>query len=171
VKHVLTAVVSRFVTLYGEPRTDNAEALYSEYVRALKDFDEEALNLAVDEVVRMHTFPTWPTPGEVYKQALSEAAKLYAKRPKPRYDQFDDLPASGKLEPSEEEKARNRAIIEEMKRVHATRWRDGPEMPTPDRAFMEQLQDKAINTVDGRLRHLKGWRPNLGYYPTGEQPE
>jgi hypothetical protein len=74
-KHVLQAVVSRFVTLYGEPRTDNHEALYSEYVRALKDFDQEALELAVDEVVKSHTFPTWPMPGEVYKQALSRSRR------------------------------------------------------------------------------------------------
>ncbi len=118
--HVLDAVIARFVTLYGEPRTDNAEALYSEYVRALKDFDQEALEAAVDEIVRMHTFPTWPTPGEVYKQALTEAAKLYAKRPRPEPKPEQPKREDGRYVLTEEQKAHNRRMIEELKKAVAS---------------------------------------------------
>lgn len=159
-KHVLQAVVSRFVTLYGEPRTDNAEALYSEYVRALKDFDQEALEAAVDEVIRFHTFPTWPTPGEVYKQALTEAAKLYAKRPKtpePEQPKRED----GRYVLTDEQKAHNRRMIEELKRSIVVNEPQRSDLPAPTRAVMEQLQADAMKTVDGRMRHLRGWYPGI----------
>jgi hypothetical protein len=162
VKHVLQAVVSRFVTLYGEPRTDNAEALYSEYVRALKDFDQEALDAAVDEVVRYHTFPTWPMPGEVYKQALTEAAKLYAKRHKPAPAPEQPKREDGRHVLTEEQKAHNRRMIEELKRQTVTQRWEMPTLPVPDRPYMEQLQADAMRTADGRNRHLRGgWRPDM----------
>lgn len=163
-KHVLTAVVSRFVTLYGEPRTDNAEALYSEYVRALKDFDQEALEAAVDEIVRMHTFPTWPTPGEVYKQALTEAAKLYAKRPRPAPMPEQPKREDGRYVLTEEQKAHNRRMIEELKKAVASTALakiSDVSLPVPDRPFMEELQAKAMRTADGRRRHLKNWHPGI----------
>jgi len=170
VKHVLQAVVSRFVTLYGEPRTDSAEALYSEYVRALKDFDQEALELAVDEIVKMHTFPTWPTPGEVYKQAVTEASKLYAKR-KPQMPQPDHDGWVKPYVPTEQQKALNRAKVEALKRMCAKpfEWSDSP-LVVPDRDFMERLQDHALNTADGRKRHLMGWYPE-DLRKAGGQPE
>jgi hypothetical protein len=160
--HVLDAVVSRFVTLYGEPRTDNHEALYSEYVRALKDFDQEALEAAVDEIVKLHTFPTWPTPGEVYKQALAEAAKLYAKRPRPIAQPEQQRHPDGRHVLTEEQKAHNWRMIEDLKRQTITQKWDKPTLPVPDRNFMEALQAKAIRTVDGRDRHLKNWRRMMG---------
>lgn len=167
-KHVLQAVVSRFVTLYGEPRTDNAEALYGEYVRALKDFDQDALELAVDEIVKLHTFPTWPTPGEVYKQALVEAAKLHAKR-NTRYSAQE--PQNTETSPerpwklTEEQKAINRRMIEELKRTVAVYEPKRANMPAPTRAVMKELQAKAMRTADGRMRHLRGWYPDLNTKP------
>lgn len=161
-KHVLQAVVSRFVTLYGEPRTDNAEALYSEYVRALKDFDQEALEAAVDEVVKAHTFPTWPTPGEVYKQALTEAAKLYAKRPKPVAQIEQPTREDGRYVLTEEQKAHNRRMIEDLKRQTITQRWERSTLPAPTRDVMEQLQADAMKTADGRMRHLRGWYPGMG---------
>ncbi|PPD07158.1 MAG: hypothetical protein CTY28_10270 [Hyphomicrobium sp.] len=160
-KHVLQAVVSRFVTLYGEPRTDNAEALYSEYVRALKDFDQEALEAAVDEVIRFHTFPTWPTPGEVYKQSLTEAAKLYAKRPKPAPQTEQPTREDGRYVLTEEQKAHNRRMIEELKRQTITQRWERPTLLAPTRDVMEQLQADAMKTADGRMRHLRGWYPEI----------
>ena len=161
-KHVLDAVVSRFVTLYGEPRTDNAEALYSEYVRALKNFDQDALEAAVDEVVKAHTFPTWPTPGEVYKQALTEAAKLYAKRPKPAPQTEQPTREDGRYVLTEEQKAHNRKLIEDLKRQTITQRWEMPTLPVPNRPYMEQLQADAMRTADGRQRHLRGgWRPDM----------
>lgn len=159
--HVFSAVISRFLTLYGEPRTDNAEALYSEYVRALKDFDQEALEAAVDEIVKLHTFPTWPTPGEVYKQALTEAAKLYAKRPRPAPEPEQPRHDDGRYVLTEEQKAHNRQMIEDLKRQTITQMWDSPSLAVPDRAFMEELQAKAMRTADGRRRHLKNWHPNI----------
>jgi hypothetical protein len=161
VKHVLQAVVSRFVTLYGEPRTDNAEALYSEYVRALKDFDQEALEAAVDEVVKAHTFPTWPMPGEVYKQALTEAAKLYAKRHKPAPQTEQPTREDGRYKLTEEQRAHNRRMIEELKRQTITQRWERPTLPAPTRDVMEQLQADAMKTADGRMRHLRGWYPEI----------
>lgn len=163
--HVLDTVVSRFLTIYGEPRTDNAEALYSEYVRALKDFGVVALDLAVDEIVKMHTFPTWPTPGEVYKQAVIEASKLYAKQ-KPKIQEPD---ADGWVKPwvpTEEQKALNRAKVEALKRmsVKPFEWSDEPQI-VPDRDFMEKVQMRALGTADGRLRHLRGWYSGLSNEP------
>jgi hypothetical protein len=165
-KHVLAAVVSRFVTLYGEPRTDNHEALYSEYVRALKDFDQEALELAVDEVVKQHTFPTWPMPGEVYKQALVEAAKLHAKRPKPTRDpELSEPRPDGRYELTEEQKAHNRRMIEELKRSVTVYEPQRVNLPAPTRTVMEELQAKAMRTADGRMRHLRGWYPGMEAKP------
>lgn len=160
-KHVLQAVVSRFVTLYGEPRTDSAEALYSEYVRALKDFDQEALEAAVDEIIKQHTFPTWPTPGEVYKQALTEAAKLYAKRKKPEPSPEPMKRDDGRYVLTDEQKAHNRQMIEELKRMAVFTEPQRVTLTAPTRAVMEQLQADSMKTADGRMRHLRGWYPEM----------
>lgn len=164
-KHVLETVVSRFVTLYGEPRTDSAEALYSEYVRALKDWDRDALQAAVDEVVKNHTFPTWPTPGEVYKQARTEAARLYAMRPRPAPETEPQTRPDGRLEVSEEQRAHNRKLIEGLKRQVVVETWQSPTLPTPDRSFMQALQTEALRTADGRRRHLKDWHPKIEQSP------
>lgn len=163
--HVFGAVISRFLTLYGEPRTDNHEALYGEYVRALKHFDAEALNAAVDEIVKMHTFPTWPTPGEIYKQALTEAQKFYVKR-NPQRPVTEAASCATWERPSDEQRAHNSKMIEDMRRLNRPMV-DEVEIEAPTRQVMEAIQARAMRTVDGRRRHLKDWHPNLN---TLEEP-
>lgn len=63
--HVHTHILARFITLYGEPKTDNIETFFDEYIRALKGYAPERLVRAINLVVEKHRFSSWPTIGEV----------------------------------------------------------------------------------------------------------
>lgn len=155
--HVLQAVVARFVTIFGEPKSDNPEALYSEYVRALKGFSVGVLEPAVDEVIKHHTFPTWPTPGEVYKAASSEGTRQASRFRAADLNEPCSEPPADWSPPSEEDRQRNRKAIESMRRMYGTHDPIGTQMQAPTRAVMDAIQANAIRTYDGRKRHLKDY--------------
>lgn len=167
-RHVLNSVVARFVTVYGEPKSDNAEALYSEYIRALKGFSQEILEAAVDEVIKGHTFPTWPVPGEVYKAASAEGSRRLRVYGNGISDSSSDehSPPIDYVPPTPEEREANQRAIEQMRRMYCTAG-DGPALPIPTRELMERLQAAAVKTEDGRRRHLKNYVPGM----TGEHSE
>jgi hypothetical protein len=108
-------MLARFLTLYGEPKTDNLEAFFDEYERALKGTAREILQLAADRVIKDQEFRSWPTPGECVKAVHVEAERKAIERErfaKPDLDKADRTwPA-----PTEESKARVRELIANMKR-------------------------------------------------------
>lgn len=69
-------IVSRFVTMYGDPKTDNLEAYFDEYAKALHGFSSEVLELAGDRILRNHAYRSWPTIGECVKICREAAAIL-----------------------------------------------------------------------------------------------
>ena len=108
-------MLSRFLTLYGEPKTDNLEAFFDEYERALKGTAREILQLAADRVIRAQEFRSWPTPGECVKACQAEAERKAIERERFKPADLERADRSWPA-PSEESKARVRALVETMKR-------------------------------------------------------
>jgi hypothetical protein len=108
-------MLGRFLTLYGEPKTDNLEAFFDEYERALKGTAREILQLAADRVIKAQEFRSWPTPGECLKavQAEAERKAIELERFKPANL---DREANCWPAPTEESKARVRELVANMKR-------------------------------------------------------
>ena len=73
-----TLIIDRFLTLYGEPNTDDLEAFFAEYRKALGGVRRDILARLSDRVVWNHKFPTWPTVGNcltiLEKLRISEMA-------------------------------------------------------------------------------------------------
>lgn len=96
-------LIDRFVTVFGEPRTDAPDRYLEEYAKALRGWEAEVLALAGDRVIRENVF--WPKPAEVLAIARTIAADLEAKRKKPEHRPIE------KNEASPEEKARVKELV------------------------------------------------------------
>lgn len=106
---------TRFLTLYGEPKTDNLEAFFEEYERVLKGTAKDILQLAADRVIKEQQFRSWPTPGECVKAVNAEAERKAIERERFSPKQLDEQERHWP-KPTAESKARVRAILEEFKR-------------------------------------------------------
>jgi hypothetical protein len=149
--HVYTAIIARFSNCYGEPKALDVEAFLGEYERILKGYSADTLRKAADDIIANHTDPSWPTPGE-----CNLACQRVCERETPRsWEKPADY--AGKWQPpTEEQRRRNRDMIEQFKRyVAGSNWKnlEPVKLPVPDRAFMENLQSEAAKTADGFARH------------------
>ena len=106
-------VLSRFLTLYGEPKTDNLEAFIAEYENALRGMAKDVLKLGADRVIKAQEFRSWPTPGECVKACNAEAERLAIERERFAPKNLDRAPWPT---PSEESKKRVREMVEAAKR-------------------------------------------------------
>ena len=61
---MLNALLTKFVTIYGEPKTDDPKAFFAEYAAALKDFNAQTLKLAATNIARLRMISSWPTIAE-----------------------------------------------------------------------------------------------------------
>lgn len=108
-------VLARFLTLYGEPKTDNLESFIGEYERALAGMSKEVLKGAADRVIRAQEFRSWPTPGECVKACHAEAERIATQNSRfsPANIEREDAkwPA-----PTAEQKARVQALVDDLKR-------------------------------------------------------
>ena len=83
---VRDVVIRRFVTVFGEPKTDNSSAMVAEYERALRGTSPEVLQRAVDKLLRKTKFRVWPTIGEcmdAVREAISDARAVSGKSREP----------------------------------------------------------------------------------------
>ncbi|CAN1724417.1 protein of unknown function [Hyphomicrobium sp. 1Nfss2.1] len=127
-------VLSRFLTLYNEPKTDNLEAFFDEYERALGHFPAEVLRRAANRVIDDQVFKAWPTPGECRKAAEYVAQLM----PKPVPTQAElDKQAEKWPAPSEESKARVRSLVELAKQNLRKPVGDIPANPNLRRGLTE----------------------------------
>lgn len=69
-------VLRRFMTVYGEPNTVDPDGLFEEFSKALGGTRPDILTKGVDRVIKAHTFPAWPTVGEVVKECRLVADEL-----------------------------------------------------------------------------------------------
>lgn len=114
---VQNILLSRFLTLYGEPKTDNVEAFFGEYEKALSGTAPDVLQGAADLVIREQEFRSWPTPGECVKACNKIAFKLDEERRHRRPSQADlDRQAEVWPQPSEESKQRVKDLVADVKR-------------------------------------------------------
>ena len=58
------ALIEKFVTLYGEPKTEDPKDFLAEYAAALKGFDKATLKLAAQNIARTRMVRAWPTIAE-----------------------------------------------------------------------------------------------------------
>lgn len=127
-------VLSRFLTLYGEPKTDNVAAFLDEYERSLGHFSAEVLRRAANKVIDDQVFKAWPTPGECRK-AAEHAAQLMP-RSAPSQAELDKQ-AEKWPAPSEESKARVRSLVEMAKQNLRKPVGDIPANPNLRRGLTE----------------------------------
>lgn len=107
-------MLARFLTLYGEPKTDNIEAFFDEYERALRGMAREIISAAADRVIKVQDGRWWPTPGECVKACNVEAERIAIDRE--RFEPKNMDRASWDA-PTEESKARCRALVADLKRA------------------------------------------------------
>jgi len=101
-------LLSRFGTLFGEPRTDSMAAFFHEYRRALSGYSDAVLEAAGDEVIREHLTRSWPTVAECVKKCREVAPRLVARPP-------EALPRVVVHNPTDAEKQRVRRILRDFK--------------------------------------------------------
>lgn len=99
-------LLSRFVTVFGEPKTDDVDGFFREYEKALSGFHPKVIGHTADAVIKSATF--WPRPAEIVKKAEEVAAILFPPKP------WRDRDAEFRREPTAEEKARVRAMLKEF---------------------------------------------------------
>ena len=107
-------MLSRFLTLYGEPKTDSLDGFFDEYERALRGFHREILQAAADMVIRAQEYRSWPTPGECVKACHVAAEKAATAK---RYQSPADLNRQERNwpAPTPESKRRVREMIDKLK--------------------------------------------------------
>ncbi len=71
---VQSIVFRRFLSVFGEPKTANPEAMFEEYERALSGNKDEVLHRAVDMLFKKSKFRSWPTIGECVDAVRAAAA-------------------------------------------------------------------------------------------------
>ena len=99
-------IIQRFLTLYGPPKTNDKKAFFAEYQRALGGVEPDILKAAADKAIDGHTYPSWPTIGEVVDAVRAVAEQRAMERL--RVPQ----PVEHRKEPSPEQKARVDALIQ-----------------------------------------------------------
>jgi len=122
-------ILARFLTLYGEPKTDNIEAFFDEYERALRGIAKDVLSLGADRVIRAQEFRSWPTPGECVKACHVEAERMAIERERFAPKNLEAADRSWPA-PSEDSKRRVRELVEAAKR--------GITIEAPPRELSEQ---------------------------------
>lgn len=65
--HVFPAMIDRFLTVYGRPKSDNPSGFIDEYAKALSGFSAVILDKAASRIMSTHEYPTWPALGECVK--------------------------------------------------------------------------------------------------------
>lgn len=113
--HVVEIMLSRFATLYGEPKTPNVDAYMAEYVAALKGTSPAVLREATDHLVRTNRHRSWPTIGDCTAACTDAADKLSPRDASKR----NFVPRSIIEPPSEAELERNRLAREWRERMVA----------------------------------------------------
>ena len=58
------ALIEKFVTLYGDPKTEDPKDFLAEYAAALRGFDKATLKLAAQTIARTRLVRAWPTIAE-----------------------------------------------------------------------------------------------------------
>lgn len=106
---VAQIMLSRFTTLYGEPRSPDVEGFMREYDDALRNMSDPVLRAATDLLVRRQKHRTWPTIGECYAACNEAAEAMKIKSEQPVFTQSKRVP------PDENELNRQRLAKE---------WRD-----------------------------------------------
>lgn len=77
---VAEIMLARFMTLYGEPKTNDIDAYMAEYVRALRGMSRQVLQGGTDRLVKSHKHRNWPTIGEAYDACQRAADELSQKQ-------------------------------------------------------------------------------------------
>lgn len=108
-------VLARFLTLYGEPKTDNLESFIAEYEAALAGMGREVLISGANRVIRAQEFRSWPTPGECVKACHAEAERMAIERERFSPKNIDEADRNWTA-PTEESKRRVRELLAETKR-------------------------------------------------------
>jgi hypothetical protein len=67
-------LLSRLMTVYGDPKTDDLEGFIREYRRALAGYSDKVLDKATDKIIDSSLF--WPRPAEVKAIAYGVAASI-----------------------------------------------------------------------------------------------
>lgn len=114
-------MLARLVLLYGAPKTDDQRAFMAEYRMALCGFADQALRKGFNDLLSNRVHRTWPTVGDCVHACRAAGEKLSAGGIKVR----KRLPwEPEELEcrlPTDEEKARVNALVQEFKRNTAMR--------------------------------------------------
>lgn len=149
-------LVSRMLTIYGEPKTDDPVAYMNEVERAVSCYSAEILERAATQAFRRFKF--WPRPAEICEVAEAIAAQITAeeerRNPKPR---DPDLPP-----PSPEEVARSRQVLAAAVAAMSRPDKRGA-LPRVTRDAFEAMQRNSPN------RHLHVDHAALARRITGER--
>lgn len=151
-------VISRFIAIYGEPKTDNPILFIDEVSKTLECYAPAVVEQVGTDVIRSSKF--WPRPADIVERADAICRKIDANKFVP--DPEKDLPP-----PTAEERARARKIMElAMAAMKVTGTREEPVKNNPmQRPAFEAMQRNSRNT------HLHVDHRALTRRVTGERDE
>lgn len=93
---VFTKVIKRLMNVFGAPNSPDQNAFFDEFDKALRGYTADVLEAAVDRVMKVHVFASWPTVGEVTEAVQSVLAARGGPRA-PEHVKFSALePEPGK---------------------------------------------------------------------------
>jgi hypothetical protein len=132
-------LVSRLLTVFGEPKTDDPIAYMNELERAVTGYSAEVLERSGDEVIKRSKF--WPRPAEILEKADRIAALIEAEQhrrnpPPPE----PELPP-----PTPEQVARAKAIVAKAKAAMSAAEDKPKPLPRVNREAFEAMMKTSPN--------------------------
>lgn len=150
-------IVSRLLTMFGEPKTDDPIAYMNEFERAVAGYSAEVLERAGNETIKRSKF--WPRPSEIVERADRIAAEIAAEQRRRNPPPVEpELPP-----PTPEQVARAKAIVAAAKAAMTAEQDKPRQLPRVNREAFEAMQRTSPN------RHLHVDHAALARRITGER--
>lgn len=113
-QHVYEHFLSRFLTLYGEPKTDDVDRFLAEYASALARFESRHLLAGASKLVSEHKFRSWPTIAECI-----DAVEVFAPSNRP-----EPMPTYVVEQQTPQQKSNVQRLVAEFRKSIANRNRE-----------------------------------------------
>jgi hypothetical protein len=108
---VQSVMLDRFAALYGRPETPNPKLFIDEYIRAFQKADLDVLASAVDRVIQVNRYRSWPTIGDINRALLDVAEELDCSRVRQRLA----LPPPAEKAPTPAERAAVARLMDQFR--------------------------------------------------------
>lgn len=154
-KPATKALMARLINVFGDPRRPDPEKFIAEVGAAVDGFPTRVLDRAGDKIIRTSTF--WPQPAEAVRIASDICDELDAEDRSRHLASLDEQERR-RREPSEDEKARVRALMHDLNLKIRSISEDG------EKAQAAEARDREIKAQRPAFEKLMRESPNQHMY-------